>query len=388
MPRAQIAQLAGLSPSTVNGALKALIERGVVAEDEPTRSGTAQPLRGRPASVVRLSGRPELVGVLAMSHSNLATGVLTMGGTILSQRRTPVKPLGADFDLINDGVRWLGETVTDAGRNADDLSLVVLGVPGPLRDGGGFAGVDKLMEVSARDDGPVRLPAWMSGDLAARMSQRLGIAVKAENDANLGALGEAAFGAGVGLSNILYVKLVDGVGAGLVINGQLVKGAAGMAGEIAHIQASADGPLCRCGRRGCLAAVLSTTRLNVSSDEPAHPPARLGDVFTLAAYGGSAHTRALIDVCRMIGRVLADVCLWLSPDAIVLDGMLQGAAPEVLATITDTIRLLAGPVFTDSIRVVIGELGADAELFGGLAVAKQALGALFDVSHPRISSRG
>ena len=100
-------------------------------------------------------------------------------------------------------------------------------------------------------------PARLGGEVhRARCSrERLGLPVEVDNDANLGALAEVSFGAGRGLTDVVYVRLGSGVGAGLVIDGRLHHGAAGLAGEIGHVQVLADGVVCRCGNRGCLESV-------------------------------------------------------------------------------------------------------------------------------------
>ena len=97
--------------------------------------------------------------------------------------------------------------------------------------------------------------SWLHADPAALVTERLDVVATADNDANLAALGEAAFGAGRGLENFIYVKAVDGLGAGLFLNGQLYRGARGLAGELAHVQIDPDGPWCSCGGRGCLARI-------------------------------------------------------------------------------------------------------------------------------------
>ncbi|MBO0731840.1 MAG: ROK family protein, partial [Acidimicrobiaceae bacterium] len=161
--------------------------------------------------------------------------------------------------------------------------------------------------------------------------------------------------------------------AGITVEGNLLRGSSGLAGEIAHIQVDPAGPVCGCGRRGCLAAVLSTTNLPAVITPTPDSPARLGDVFALAAHGLAASERILTEVSHLLGRILADVCLWLSPDIIVLDGQLGPVAPLVANTIQETIRLNAGPAFAEAVHVVVSNLQDTAELLGGLALARAEL---------------
>src|SRR5438477_265502 len=122
---------------------------------------------------------------------------------------------------------------------------VGMGIPGPVDRAHGTAGSATI------------LPGWIGLSIAAEMEQRLGIPVRIENDANLGALAELTWGAGRDCSNFAYIKAATGIGAGIVIDGRLLRGATGTAGEIGHTTLDEAGPLCYCGNRGCLETVAS-----------------------------------------------------------------------------------------------------------------------------------
>src|SRR5262249_4386305 len=117
------------------------------------------------------------------------------------------------------------------------------GLPGPIDRRTGTVG------------SAVILPGWAGIHAEEELGRRLGLYVQVDNDANLGALAEVSFGAGRGLSDIVYVRLGSGVGAGLVMGGRLHRGATGRAGEIGHVQVNPDGAVCRCGNRGCLETI-------------------------------------------------------------------------------------------------------------------------------------
>src|SRR5205823_9499384 len=120
-----------------------------------------------------------------------------------------------------------------------------IGIPGPVDREHGTAGSATI------------LPGWVGLRIASEMQRRLGIPVEIENDANLGALAELTWGAGRDCSNFAYVKAATGIGAGLVIDGRLLRGASGTAGEIGHTTLDEEGALCYCGNRGCLETVAS-----------------------------------------------------------------------------------------------------------------------------------
>ena len=129
---------------------------------------------------------------------------------------------------------------------------------------------------------------------AAELRSRLDIPVMVDNDANLGALAEAAFGAGRDAGDLVYLKISSGIGAGLILNGRLYRGSAGLAGELGHVLVNPDGIVCRCGNRGCLETVAATGAL-VDLLRRSH-----GDDLTVAAMleaarAGDAGCRRVID---------------------------------------------------------------------------------------------
>src|SRR6202012_4358449 len=121
------------------------------------------------------------------------------------------------------------------------------------------------------------LPGWIGMTAEAEMRRRLEIPVMVDNDANLGALAEAAFGAGRSAGDLVYLKVSSGIGAGLILNGRLYRGAGGLAGELGHVLVDPDGIVCRCGNRGCLETVAGTGAL-VDGLRPTH-----GADFTVEA---------------------------------------------------------------------------------------------------------
>ena len=209
------------------------------------------------------------------------------------------------------------------------------------------------------------------------LSERLGLPVEVDNDANLGALAEVSFGAGRGLTDVVYVRLGSGVGAGLVIDGRLHHGVAGLAGEIGHVQVLADGVVCRCGNRGCLESVAAEGAIRTLL-RPAQGHEVTGrDVLDLLAARDLGATRVVNDAGRAIGRVLADLCNALNFEAVVVGGELSEAGEPLLDGIRDSIDRYALPGAAAAVKVVHGELGERAEVSGrARARARQSTNAL------------
>jgi predicted NBD/HSP70 family sugar kinase len=337
--RAELTVLAGLPRTTVTGIVGDLLRRGVVVE---RHAPAALRAGGRPPKALSLAGPPRLVGMLSCGEGIITASLLTYSGRVISRRSTMIAPAACrDLRALAEPAGELLEALLGPvpGRR---VATVVLGVPGP------------------------RGPA----DPVDILADRLGVPVLIENDANLGALGEAAFGAGRGLDSLIFVKLSHNVGAGLVISGSLHRGASGFAGDLAHIQAREEGIVCRCGGRGCLATLVGPS-LEEFVRRAYRERLSVAEVLALAVTREPGVRRIFADLGRIIGRPLADMCTMIDPVAIVVDGSLGAAGQFVLAGIRESIDRHAAPAVIDSVRVLHGTLGEDAEPLGGVALARQ-----------------
>lgn len=220
---------------------------------------------------------------------------------------------------------------------------------------------------SARVDQAV-LPGWHELAPADELSRRTGLPVVVDNDANLGAMAEHQHGAGRGATDLLYVKLASGVGAGLVLGGRLHRGSTGLAGEIGHVLAREGGDVCRCGSRGCLETEVSTRHLLALLRPVYGEQLDLPGLLALDAEGETAVRRVLTDAGHTAGRVLAGVCTMLNPARVVVGGSL-GASPTLVAAIRAGVDRYAHPEAAASCDVVSGKFGGRAELMGSLALA-------------------
>ena len=174
------------------------------------------------------------------------------------------------------------------------------------------------------------LPGWVGVDAAAEASARLGLPVEVENDANLGALAEHVWGAAKGKSEVAYIKVSSGIGAGLVSGGRLQHGVGGTAGEIGHTLIAEGGPVCRCGNRGCLETLASTRAIAaLLSASRARGDLDPAGCSSSAPSGDAAAQRLIGDAGRAIGVAVANLCNLLNPECVIVGGDLS-AAGEVL----------------------------------------------------------
>jgi predicted NBD/HSP70 family sugar kinase len=344
-----------LPKATVSGIVRDLIDRGLVAHKDLVVSGRP----GRPAHVLALTGRPAAIGIVCWSTGILRLAVATPSGQILAEDAHPVARHEVTLDVAANRLTTLAAA---AGYATAELACVVLGVPAPYQRGVGLP--------ARRTPEGHGFVAWLRDDPTTELTSRLGTRVLIENDANLGALGEYAFGAGRDRHSFIYVKLGEySVGAGLVINGWLHRGVTGFAGELAHIQIDEDGPLCACGGRGCLIHTIGAGLIEVAQpayDQPLTYPAML----MLAADGDAGMIRLLRDLGRTVGRPLADTCTMLNPEAIIVDGIAGAAGRPIIDGITEAIERFAAPPAADAVTVIGGATPADAEVLGAVALAR------------------
>jgi predicted NBD/HSP70 family sugar kinase len=203
---------------------------------------------------------------------------------------------------------------------------------------------------------------------AEEFSRRLGLHVTVDNDANLGALAEVQSGAGRGLTDVVYVMVSSGIGAGLILGGRLHRGATGFAGELGHVFVAEDGAVCRCGNRGCLETVASTDAVLALLGSTQGPGLMVPQLVGLVAGGDLGAIRVVHDAGRAIGRVLAGLTSCLDPQAIIVGGELGPAGAPLVDGIAESIERHALPGAARGVEVKAGVLGDRAEVLGALAL--------------------
>ncbi len=353
MSRAELARFCGLSSTTVSSLVQELLTDRVLVER--TDRGTPHRGRsGRPPILLELAEPRGAVLAIDVGHSHLRVALARPDATILSEEQQPFDADDNPAETLDLIAELAGAALAAYDVPQDEVRAVGLGIPGPVdRQGTMISSI---------------LPRWRGLRPAEEFHQRTGLLPRVDNDAHMGALGELAFGAARGLDHVIYVKAATGVGAGIVIDGRIVRGGAGIAGELGHVNIDANGAICRCGSRGCLETIVSAPKL-VELLQPAHDaPLSVNDLLRLAHQGDPGAVRAIADSGRVIGRVLADLCNVLNPERIVAGGTL-GTVPAFTEGIRASIDRHAQPPTAAAVDVVPGELGERAEVMGALATA-------------------
>ncbi len=219
--------------------------------------------------------------------------------------------------------------------------------------------------------------------LAGMFSERLGIPVALTNDANAAALGEMAYGVAKGMKNFIMLTLGTGVGSGIVVNGQLVYGSDGFAGELGHvIMVRENGRACGCGRHGCLEAYCSATGVARTAREllaKTDTPSLLRDMnpdditsldISIAAGKGDQMAKDIFEFTgRMLGQACADFATFCSPEAFVFFGGLVKAGELIMDPIRRSYEESVMPIFRGKAKFLVSGLdGASAAVLGASAL--------------------
>lgn len=223
--------------------------------------------------------------------------------------------------------------------------------------------------------------------LAKMLSERSGIPVRVTNDANAAAIGEMTYGTAKGMKNFIVITLGTGVGSGIVINGELVYGSDGFAGELGHVTMvrGEEGRLCGCGRKGCLEAYCSATGVVRTAKEMLathNTPSLLRDiknitsrdVYDAALKGDKIALDVFEYTGKMLGEAIADFVAFSSPEAIILFGGLSRAGNLLLAPLQRSLDRSVLHTFKGKTKIIISQLpDSDAAILGASALAWEQL---------------
>jgi predicted NBD/HSP70 family sugar kinase len=354
--RAELARVTGLSRTTVATLVSDLQERGLVVE-RPELERDGRPAgKGRPPVLLGLDPSAGAAVGVGYDHRHIRVAVADLSSTVLGEREQELDVDHEATAALDAAAGMLDELLDSLGMERDQVVGAGMGLPGPIDRETGTVGSTVIM------------PGWVGLEPRRELAGRLGVHVEVDNDANLGALGEVLFGAARGLGDVVYVKVAAGIGAGLVLDGNVYRGARGEAGELGHVQARPEGAVCRCGNRGCLETIASAPALVELLRATHGPDLTVRDLLDLVAAGDRAATRVVDDAGRAIGRVLADLCDLLNPEAIVVGGDLAAAGEPFLGAIRQAIDRRALPSAAEAVDVRPGLLGERAEVLGALAL--------------------
>jgi glucokinase len=317
---------------------------------------------------------PELVVGVDVGGTKITAGVIDAAAHILSRHSVRAHAGRPPHEVVDAIAEATGAALAEARLTRSDVAGVGVGFAGHVN------GVAGTVLTSSN------LPAWDSHPLRDVLQERLCVPVVLENDANCAAWAEYRFGAGQGSRHLCYVTISTGFGSGIVIDGQLYTGATGTAGEIGHTVIDPDGPMCTCGKRGCVmsyACGMAISRMacerleageptllrDLCGDSPEHVS---GEVVAEAARQGDTLAQEILTITgRYFGIGLSTIVQVLNPDRIVVGGGLARTGALIMEPAMQALNENIHPVLIDSAEIVLSELWDDAGLIGAGALVWQ-----------------
>lgn len=364
--RVEISERTGLGRSTITGIVNILLKEGLVKE-----SGSADSPFGRKPVLLVFNSRAFFAIGVKIAPRSASVALVDMSANVCHAREIPLSP-SRDADEMLASIKQAIEAVIDhAGVAKEKLLGIGLVMPGVVNPSTGTAVTSYFLGWA---DFPVR-------DL---LEKELEVPVYVDNDANAMALAEALYGAGRGAPDLLALTVGVGIGAGVIIDGQIHRGARFSAGELGHSCVMRDGPPCACGRSGCLealaadAAVVRRAREEVvagrsgllSSMVQGHPDLITREAVVEAAKEGDEAARAVLaESGRWLGIAVGNAVNLLSPTHIVVGGeaVLQ-AGDLILGPMREALAGVVFPSMPGDLKVVPAALGPNAWVQGAAAL--------------------
>ena len=349
--RSALSRSLGWAPSTVSTQLRPPIEDGVIGEED-IRDGE----RGRPTRRLSLVRDGSFVVIIDMNVQHARLGIINTANEIEARTEMPIDVADGP-EAVVAAVSQRVDTLLGGTRLGRTLRAVGIAVPGPVdwRTG-------KLTL-------PARMPGWGGFSLRGWLEQRLEVPVVVENDANVMAFAEH-FARDGGNAPTVTIKAGTGISGGVIMDGEIYRGATSAAGDITHVRMPSAGDLpCSCGNRGCLETVASGAALVAALRARGLDVSSTTELVELALAGDPDVTTAVRAAGAMLGQMLCSVANFFNPQAIYLGGSLAVAEPFV-AAVRSQIYQGSHPLATSALTIEPAQTGEDGVL---LSLARMAV---------------
>ena len=369
--RADLVMGTGLSRGIVAQRVGELLDRGLITEGDPGPS-----TGGRPPRQLAFRGDAGHLLVADLGATSIDVAVTTLDGRILAHIDEPAD-IASGPEVVLDRVDELFDDLrTPRRRLPGRLWGIGIGVPGPVEFRAG------------RPISPSIMPGWDGYPVRERFAARYGAPVWVDNDVNVLALGEWRSGVAAGHENVIVVKIGTGIGAGIISDGRLHRGAQGSAGDVGHIHVSDDrSVVCRCGNTGCLEAHAGGEPIGRDGEVAARSGAspRLAavldargsvtaeDVARAASFGDPVAVELLQAAGRRVGLMLASVVNFFNPSLVVIGGGVALSGDVLLAAIREVVYGRGLPLATRDLLVQRSSLGSLAGVIGASAMVVDQL---------------
>lgn len=370
--RADLAKQTGLNPATLTHITRELLGHGLITE---AGSGVAR--IGRRSSLLRIDSTSGNILAVRLSRHAIEGFItdLDLSETLIHTASSALfaNPIDASLPILLDFIEKLIET---AGVKRQTILGIGISAPGPL---------DARQGVLVA---PPNFPGWNSFPLRQIIQEKTGFTTFLDKDANSAALAEKWFGVGRNLDNFVFILAEDGVGGGVVVNGDLYRGAHDIAGEIGHMTIDRHGALCACGNTGCLELyaapavaanlvrqALAAGRASLVSEWIQHDRNRINfELVAQAAHQGDAVAyEAIQEMSRGLGIAAVNVVNAFDPQAVVLGGEISLTGDLILPVVQAYVDQRTISHTEQQVRVLMSELGAKAPVVGAFSLVLREL---------------
>jgi glucokinase-like ROK family protein len=362
--RAELARRMDLTRSAISGITAELASKNLIEEIKiGETSGGRRP--------ILLSINPKygyLVGI-DMGVTHLGIMVTDFSAHILKEVEQPFSVTPDPKSCIRQIDHYLEELLSSINLQINQISAIGICVPGPV-----------MYELGMVSSPPI-MPGWDAFPIRSYLQQLWQVPVFVGNDAEMGALGEWAYGVGRGENYLAYVKVGTGVGAGFILDGQIYRGKKGNAGEIGHITIQENGPICSCGNCGCLEAMAGGRaiarkaseaiqrgqRTLLSAIDPTKVLAK--DVAQAAQRGDIVAQQIISEAGSYLGIAIASLVNLINPGMIVIGGGVSQIGDLLLEPIRKTVMERSLSSAAKEVRITSSLLGKHASSMGAVVQA-------------------
>lgn len=292
--------------------------------------------------------------------TNTRMAIVNEDGDILTLLKKSTHCNEGKDGMIKFLISFANETIEKSQASRQEIRGIGIGFPGPLDAETGVI------------FNPPNLTGWNNVPLKNILEEEFNIPVSVENDANSAALGEWWMGTGAGTNSLVCITLGTGVGGGIILDGKLLHGASGMAGEVGHMTIVKDGIMCTCGNRGCLEAYASARGIierthtallkdNISNE---HLPNNLEQICKMASDGNEIISNVIKETGVILGIAIANLANLLNPEIVVLFGGVTNMGENLIKPVREEVKKRAFKKATETLRIEVSKLPDKSGILG------------------------
>ncbi|WP_422658355.1 ROK family protein [Paenibacillus sp. EC2-1] len=342
LSRVKVSELTGLNKATVSNLVLELCEKHLLLESGPGESSG-----GRKPRMLLFNGKAGYAVGVEIRLKQMVAILTDLEGRIIAENECLLEHHDVS-SVLNRMVQLIKGLMQLVPPSHYGIVGVGVGVPGMVDSDGTVLFAPNL--------------GWEMVPLRQLLEDEVGVPVTIDNEANAGAQGELRFGAGRDAQHLLYISAGSGIGSGIIINGELYKGARGYAGETGHMTIEADGKACSCGNRGCWELYASEKTYN--SLDASLPSRRTLDLVKYAEQGHDNTIAHFENIGRYLGVGITNLVNGFNPQSVVIGGPLSDAREWIQDTIEQVVSKRTLPYHRERMEIRFAELGSRSTVIG------------------------